>query len=76
MIPTRVNGRIKAKEVRVVDKTGNELGVFPLADALNLARNRNEDLIEIGPDEEPPLCRVMDYGEYRWQLQQKQKGRA
>jgi len=76
MIQPRVNGTIKAKVVRVADKTDNHLGVFSLADALNLARSRGEDLIEIGPDEEPPLCKVMDFGEYRWQLQQIQKDRA
>jgi translation initiation factor IF-3 len=76
MIPARVNGRIRATRVRVVDKEGAELGVFPLGAALSLARDRREDLIEIGPEEEPLLCQVMDYGEYRWRLQQQQKDRA
>jgi translation initiation factor IF-3 len=76
MLQSRVNGRIRAKNVRVVDKAGDELGVFSLTEALNLAQGRREDLVEIGPEEEPPLCQVIDYGEYRWRLQEQQKGRA
>ena len=76
MMLGRVNGKISAKEVRIVDESGEDLGVFSLADALSLARGRGEDLIEVDPEEEPPLCRVMDYGKYRWQLQQAQKDRA
>jgi len=76
MMSGRVNGKISAKEVRIVDESGEELGVFCLADGLSLARSRGEDLIEIDAEEEPPLCRVMDYGKYRWQLQQSQKDRA
>ena len=75
MLP-RINGKISAKQVRIVDESGNELGVFSLADALSLARSRGDDLIEIEAEEEPPLCRVMDYGKYRWQLQQAQNDRA
>jgi len=76
MMPGRVNGKITAKEVRVVGESGDDLGVFCLADALSLAMSRGEDLIEIDAEEEPPLCRVMDYGKYRWQLQQGQEDRA
>ena len=76
MIQARVNGRIKVRKVRVVDKVGDALGVFRLPDALKLAQSRSEDLIEIGPEEEPPLCQVMDYGEYRWRLQQIERDRA
>jgi translation initiation factor IF-3 len=76
MMPGRINGEISAEEVRVIDERGEDLGVFSLADALSLARSRGEDLIEIDAEEEPPLCRVMDYGTYRWQLQQAQKDRA
>jgi len=47
-----------------------------LAEALRLAQNRNEDLIEVDPEEEPPVCQIMDYGEYRWRLQKIQKDRA
>jgi translation initiation factor IF-3 len=73
MTLARVNHRITAKEVRVIDKAGDDLGVFSLADALNLAVSRGEDLIEIGPEEKPPLCQVMDYGQYRWQMQRDRK---
>ena len=76
MIQARVNGKIRATQVRIVDKEGEELGVFPLGEALSLAQDRSEDLIEIGPDEDPPLCKVMDYGEYRWRLLPGEKDRA
>jgi len=76
MISDRVNGRIRARQVRVIDKTGNQLGVFSLADALKLAQSRSEDLIEIDSEEVPPVCQVMDYGEYRWRMQQIQKDRT
>jgi len=75
MTLARVNHRITAKEVRVIDKAGDDLGVFSLADALSLAMSRGEDLIEIGPEDAPPLCQVMDYGLYRWQLEQAQRDR-
>ncbi len=76
MISARVNGRIRARQVRVIDEAGNQVGVFSLAEALRLAQNRNEDLIEVDPEEEPPVCQIMDYGEYRWRLQKIQKDRA
>lgn len=75
MIYARVNGNITAKEVRVVDEDGNSLGILALKQALDLARSRGEDLIEIGPDDTPPLCQVMDYGKYRWRLQQARNDR-
>jgi translation initiation factor IF-3 len=75
MMRARVNGRITAREVRVIDEIGEELGVLALSRALDLARGRGEDLIEVGPDDVPPLCQIMDYGKYRWQLQQSRKDR-
>jgi len=76
MITARVNGRIKAARVRVIDREGADLGIFALREALEMAQGRSEDLIEIGPEDEPPLCQVMDYGEYRWRIQEQQKDRA
>jgi translation initiation factor IF-3 len=76
MSTARVNGRIKATRVRVIDREGADLGIFALREALEMAQGRSEDLIEIGPDDEPPLCQVMDYGEYRWRIQEQQKDRA
>jgi translation initiation factor IF-3 len=76
MMLARVNGRITATSVRVVDEAGLELGRLSIAEALNLARSRNVDLIEIDPEAEPPTCQVIDYGLYRWRLQQAQHDRA
>ena len=75
MMQARVNGRITAREVRVIDDSGGELGVLALSQALDLARSRGVDLIEVGPDDTPPLCQIMDYGKFRWQLQQARKDR-
>ena len=75
MTEARVNGRISATRVRVVDEAGEDLGVFSLGDALNLAQSQSEDLIEIDSEEDPPVCQVMDYGKYRWRLQQREKDR-
>ena len=70
MMPARVNGKITATQVRLIDDAGGELGVLTLERALDLARSRGEDLVEVGPDDTPPLCQLIDYGKYRWRLQQ------
>ena len=70
----RVNGQIRASEVRVVTEDGTDLGVFAFADACHLAQDRSLDLIEIGPSEQPPRCVLMDYGHFRYDQQQKAQG--
>ena len=75
MMPARVNGKITATRVRLIDDAGGELGVLTLERALDLARSRGEDLVEVGPDETPPLCQLIDYGKYRWRLQQAPEAR-
>jgi translation initiation factor IF-3 len=67
----RINGRVAAPEVRVVAEDGSDLGIYALADALQLAQARSLDLIEIAPTEQPPRCILMDYGRFRYQQQQK-----
>ena len=62
MMLARVNGKITATRVRVVDEAGLELACLSIAEALHLARSRNEDLVEIDPEAEPPTCQVIDYG--------------
>jgi translation initiation factor IF-3 len=66
MIPIRVNHRIKASQVRVTTEEGSDLGVLPRDQALSMAMERGEDLIEITPDAIPPVCRIMDFGKYRY----------
>jgi translation initiation factor IF-3 len=72
----RVNLQISAPEVKLVDESGNELGVFTLERALEFVRSRGEDLVEIDPDALPPVCQVIDYGSYLYRLQQARNDRA
>ncbi|WP_417551087.1 translation initiation factor IF-3 [Methylophaga sp.] len=60
----RLNSEITAKEIRVTDENGEQLGVISLARALELAEEAELDLVEIAPQAEPPVCRIMDYGKY------------
>ena len=75
MMPARVNGKITATRVRLIDDAGGELGVLTLERALDLALSRGEDLVEVGPDDTPPLFQLSDYGKYRWRLQQAREDR-
>jgi translation initiation factor IF-3 len=69
----RVNGKIRAREVRVIGDDGNQLGVHSLADAINMARARAVDLVEIAPNATPPVCRLVDFGKYRYEMSKKEK---
>ncbi len=69
----RVNGKIRAREVRVVDADGSQVGILSIGDALTLARARGVDLVEVAPNAEPPVCRVVDYGKYRYEQAKKEK---
>ncbi|HLP78955.1 MAG TPA: translation initiation factor IF-3 [Candidatus Paceibacterota bacterium] len=69
----RVNGKIRAREVRVIAIDGKQLGILSLGDALNLARASGVDLVEIAPTANPPVCRVVDYGKYRYEQAKKEK---
>ncbi len=68
----RVNDNIRADTVRVVDPEGNH-GIYSLEDALALADTRGLDLVEISPNADPPVCKIIDYGKYRYELQKKEK---
>ena len=69
----RVNGKIRAREVRVIGPDAQQLGVIPLADALNLARQHGVDLVEIAPNATPPVCRLVDFGKYRYEQAKREK---
>ncbi len=69
---TRVNGKIRAREVRVIEDK-KQLGILPLGDAINLARARGVDLVEIAPNANPPVCRLVDFGKYRYELAKQEK---
>jgi len=63
---TRVNERIRVREVRVVDEDGTQIGIMRTLDALDLAKKKKLDLVEVAPNARPPVCRIMDYGKYRY----------
>jgi translation initiation factor IF-3 len=69
----RVNGKIRAREVRVIAVDGKQLGVIPLTEALNLARQHGVDLVEIAATAVPPVCRLVDFGKYRYEMAKKEK---
>ncbi len=66
-----VNERIRVREVRLIDENGEQLGIVPTADALRLARERELDLVEVSGKSTPPVCKIMDYGKYKYQLAKK-----
>ena len=68
----RINEEIRAREVRVVADEGEQLGIMSGRDALNLALERHMDLVEIAPNAKPPVCRIMDYGKYRYEQQKRE----
>ena len=67
----RVNERIRVKTVRLVDSEGNQLGVVPIEEALAAARDAELDLVEVAPGADPPVCRVMDYGKFKYKQKKK-----
>ena len=69
----RINNEITANEVRVVDDEGKMLGVMKINKALFLAGEKKLDLIEIAPTAKPPVCKIMDFGKYQYELQKKEK---
>jgi translation initiation factor IF-3 len=69
----RVNRMIRARDVRVVTEEGEQLGVLAVADALREAEDRGLDLIEVAPQADPPVCRIMDYGKFRYQQRKKER---
>ncbi len=70
---TRVNDRIRAPMVRVIDEEGTQLGIIPVADALKLARERDLDLVEVAAQARPPVCRIMNYGRYKYEFSKRQR---
>jgi translation initiation factor IF-3 len=69
---TRINGEITAPEVRLVGTEGEQLGIVKLYDALRQAEDAELDLVEIAPTAQPPVCKIMDYGKFKYQESKKQ----
>jgi len=70
--PHRINEMIEAKEIRVIDDEKKQLGVLSPTQALAIAREKNLDLVEIAPQAAPPVCRIMDYGKFLYELHKKE----
>ncbi|MBC2769559.1 translation initiation factor IF-3 [Pusillimonas sp. 7-48] len=68
----RINGEIRVPEVRLIGVDGDQLGIVKVADALQLAEDHEVDLVEIAPNADPPVCRLMDYGKFKYQEQKRQ----
>jgi translation initiation factor IF-3 len=69
----RINQQIRIRQIRCIDDEGKQLGVIDTADALALANHKGLDLVEIAPNQRPPVCRIMDYGKYKYELKKKEQ---
>lgn len=69
----RINRRIRIPQVRVINDEGEQLGVIPTSEALAMAEERGLDLVEVSPKARPPVCKIMDYGKYMYQLNKRAK---
>ena len=72
-INTQINEEIRDKELRVIGSDGQQLGIMSARDALNLAEQKNLDLVKIAPQANPPVCKIMDYGKYRFEQAKREK---
>ena len=69
----QINEEIREKEVRLIDVDGSQLGVVPLRKALEIANDRKLDLVNVAPNAKPPVCKVLDYGKYKYEVTKKEK---
>ncbi|MYC94012.1 MAG: translation initiation factor IF-3 [Caldilineaceae bacterium SB0661_bin_32] len=70
---TRINHRIRTREVRVIDEVGTQLGIMDVQAALQAAEEKDLDLVEVAPNANPPVCRFMDYGKYLYERQKRER---
>lgn len=68
-----INERIRAREVRLIGEKGEQLGIMPLSEALEIAKRHNLDLVEVAATASPPVCRILDYGKYRYEQAKKER---
>jgi translation initiation factor IF-3 len=69
----RVDQQIRVPEVRVIDDEGEQIGVMPTAQALELARSKELNLVEVAPNAVPPVCRILDYGKFKYEEEKKER---
>lgn len=67
----RINDKIRVREVRLIDEEGNQKGIVQTLEALKLARDSDLDLVEVSPNANPPVCKILDYGKYRFEQEKK-----
>ncbi len=70
---TQINEEIRAKEVRLINQLGEQVGIVPVKEALRMAQEINLDLVNIAPQATPPVCRIMDYGKFKFEQGKKEK---
>lgn len=68
-----LNGRICDREVRVIDEDGTQLGIMSAAEANRIADSKNLDLVKISPTAKPPVCKIMDFGKFKFEMQKREK---
>ena len=68
-----INEQIRDREIRLIGEDGNQLGIMSAKDAMKLAREANLDLVKIAPNAKPPVCKIIDYGKYRYEQARKEK---
>lgn len=69
----QINEEIKDKEVRLIDVDGKQLGILPIKKALEISEEKRLDLVKVAPTANPPVCRIMDYGKYKYEIAKKEK---
>ena len=69
----RINDKIRVREVRLIDEEGNQKGIVPTLEALKLARDSDLDLVEVSPNANPPVCKILDYGKYKYEIEKRAK---
>jgi translation initiation factor IF-3 len=69
----RINNRIRVSEVRLIDESGEQVGILPTKEALERAVEAGLDLVEVSPNARPPVCRILDYGKFKYQQQKKER---
>ncbi len=69
----RINEAIRVREVRLIDDAGNQKGIVPTIEALRMARELGLDLVEVAPQAQPPVCKLIDYGKYKFELEKKSR---
>jgi translation initiation factor IF-3 len=67
----RINEQVRVREVRLIDDEGNQKGIIPILDAIKMAKDANLDLVEIAPQASPPVCKILDYGKFKFEQEKK-----